>query len=143
MEGTLSGPAITRNQMETYDENGRRPLGFVTSISANGAGTSTGRTRMALSTTDANEQLAKDLDIVFDSLKDVLLQKNAAYGDSLMNPIRVFSKAPTDEQINVRIDDKLSRIANWERTSDTEDPAWDLLGYLVMREVYYLRKSNE
>jgi hypothetical protein len=47
---------------------------------------------------------------VCDDIKDLLLQKNAKYGDSALNPVRVMSQASPVEQILVRIDDKLSRI---------------------------------
>lgn len=39
----------------------------------------------------------------------MLLAKNAAYGNSALEPVRIFSKADPTEQIRVRIDDKLSR----------------------------------
>jgi len=41
----------------------------------------------------------------------ILLAKNAAYGNSALQPVRIFSKADPIEQIRVRIDDKLSRLA--------------------------------
>jgi len=45
-----------------------------------------------------------------DGIKQMLLQKNEAYGDSALTPVRIFSKASPIEQLLVRIDDKLSRI---------------------------------
>jgi len=41
----------------------------------------------------------------------LLLAKNAAYGNSALQPVRIFSKADAVEQLRVRIDDKLSRLA--------------------------------
>lgn len=64
-------------------------------------------------------------------LRAMLLQKNRRYGDSALNPMRVFSKADTLEQMRVRMDDKLSRIA-MGAADDDEDPIWDLAGYLVL-----------
>ncbi|MFH0899063.1 MAG: hypothetical protein V2A73_00395 [Pseudomonadota bacterium] len=61
---------------------------------------------------------------------DMLLGKNARYGDSAAHPLRVLSRAPRDEQIKVRIDDKLSRIARG--TSDDEDTLADLVGYCAL-----------
>jgi hypothetical protein len=61
----------------------------------------------------------------------MLEAKNAAYGDSAANPMRVFSRAPTDEQIKVRIDDKLSRLARGVG-ADNEDTLLDLVGYLAL-----------
>lgn len=65
---------------------------------------------------------------------DTIKAKNDAYGDSALNPIRVFSKADPVEQIRVRLDDKLSRIVRG--SSEGEDVRLDLIGYLVLWEVY-------
>jgi hypothetical protein len=61
----------------------------------------------------------------------MIREKNKAYGNSLGNPIRVFSKgmAPLDT-ILARMDDKLSRIARG--TSAGEDVAKDLAGYIAL-----------
>lgn len=61
-----------------------------------------------------------------------LTAKNAAYGDSAANPLRVFSRASTDEQLRVRIDDKLSRLARGTTAADGEDTLLDLVGYLAL-----------
>lgn len=68
------------------------------------------------------------------AIKEVLLEKNRKYGNSAINPKRIFSRADTIEQINVRIDDKLSRIASGQ-TDDTEDAELDLIGYLILKRV--------
>jgi len=62
----------------------------------------------------------------------LLLEKNKAYGDSALSPIRIFSKLEASSAIKVRIDDKLSRIRNVGVTEDTEDSVRDLIGYLVL-----------
>ena len=50
------------------------------------------------------------------------------------NPkVPAFSKADTVEQIRVRLDDKLSRIA-WSQVAG-EDVTLDLIGYLVLLRV--------
>ena len=66
-----------------------------------------------------------------DELKAMLLEKNRKYGDSALNPCRVFSRAKPVEQILVRIDDKLNRIKNRQNDED-EDVVLDLAGYLVL-----------
>lgn len=68
-----------------------------------------------------------------DAIKAMLLEKNKAYGNSALDPVRVFSKAATDEQIKVRLDDKLSRIQRGQALS--EDVVLDLIGYLVLLRV--------
>lgn len=75
-----------------------------------------------------------------DGIKEMLLAKNRAYGNSALEPLRVFSKAPTDEQINVRIDDKLSRIARGQAAG--EDVELDLIGYLVLKRVLAKRDGR-
>lgn len=69
-----------------------------------------------------------------DHVKAMLLQKNAAYGDSALDPLRVFSRADPAEQIRVRIDDKLSRLSRGRGRED-EDVVLDLIGYLVLLRV--------
>lgn len=70
------------------------------------------------------------VDTVLASVRELLLTKNRKYGNSALNPLRVFSKASATEQILVRIDDKLSRIRTG--TKDREDTKRDLIGYLVL-----------
>jgi hypothetical protein len=72
-----------------------------------------------------------------DEICALLQKKNAAYGDSAANPIRVFSKASPIEGILVRIDDKLSRIQNAGLTdlSMAEDTLLDLIGYLILLKI--------
>lgn len=72
-----------------------------------------------------------DIAAVCDELKNFLVEKNRKYGDSALNPVRIFSQASTVEQLRVRMDDKLSRIRTMD-PEDTEDAYLDLLGYLVL-----------
>lgn len=69
----------------------------------------------------------------------MLISKNKKYGNAALEPIRVFSRADSIEQIKVRIDDKLSRIANRKNDED-EDPELDLIGYLILLRI---KKSQE
>ena len=71
---------------------------------------------------------------VCDAIKEMLLQKNVAYGDSALNPIRIFASSDTVEQLNVRIDDKLNRVKNGgEYPGDNNID--DLIGYLVLLKI--------
>jgi hypothetical protein len=75
----------------------------------------------------------KILDKELEYIRDVLLTKNKAYGNSALDPVRIFSKASTTEQLKVRIDDKLSRLS---RGSDEgEDVVLDLIGYLFLLRI--------
>jgi hypothetical protein len=76
-----------------------------------------------------------------DKVKDMLLEKNRKYGNSALDPKRIFSSADPIEQINVRIDDKLSRIAS-NQSDDTEDAELDLIGYLILKRVAKQRNNE-
>ena len=84
---------------------------------------------------------AKEVDQVTLEIRDLLVQKNEAYGDSALNPVRIFSKADVLEQLKVRMDDKLSRLARGDNAG--EDVILDLLGYLIMYRVQQKRMENE
>ncbi len=73
------------------------------------------------------------LDAVLADLRAFLIAKNTAYGNSALEPLRVFSKADPVEQLRVRIDDKLSRLMRGEDCG--EDTELDLLGYLTLLQV--------
>lgn len=72
-------------------------------------------------------------------IRDLLLEKNAKYGDSALNPKRVFSEADPIEQIKVRIDDKISRIQTTGFSAADEDTLQDLIGYLVLLKIAICR----
>lgn len=81
---------------------------------------------------------------VLDQIKELLLRKNKAYGDSALNPIRMFSKASPLEQIKVRIDDKLSRLQKGMETEAVpEDTIMDLIGYLVLYQIAVERQKRD
>jgi hypothetical protein len=70
-----------------------------------------------------------------DSIKVVLLAKNLAYGNSFASPINVFAKdLSPGAQIDVRIDDKLKRIAHGS-PYENEDTEFDVIGYLILKRV--------
>jgi hypothetical protein len=79
---------------------------------------------------------------ICEGIRDLLLEKNRAYGDSALKPLRIFSKADTIEQINVRIDDKLSRICRGSTYGD-EDTELDLIGYLILKQAYLRINDTE
>lgn len=84
----------------------------------------------------------KDLERVLNGLSEMLREKNRKYGDSALNPSRVFAKSDAIEQIRVRIDDKLSRIKNIQ-DDDTEDAIQDLIGYLIILRIAMNRKEAD
>lgn len=71
-----------------------------------------------------------------DELKAMLLAKNRDYGNSALDPVRVFSKLPARELILIRMDDKLSRIRGLGTEAKAgEDALLDLLGYGILLRV--------
>ena len=89
----------------------------------------------------SNSQSQLDIAVVCDQIKELLLEKNRKYGDAALNPVRIFSKANTLEQIRVRMDDKLSRLKNAQNDED-EDPILDLVGYLVLYQVALMQQRR-
>jgi len=75
---------------------------------------------------------SKEIIETCEAIKELLLEKNAKYGNSALEPKRVFSKADAVEQLKVRIDDKLSRIATSGLSGTDEDTLKDLVGYLIL-----------
>ena len=78
---------------------------------------------------------------IAEEVTELLLKKNADYGDTANNPIAIFSKLDSIEAISARIDDKLSRIKNKGINDKTEDTVTDLIGYLILLKVS-LRQKN-
>lgn len=72
-----------------------------------------------------------------DSIKELLVAKNAKYGSSALSPQRIFSKASVKEGLSVRIDDKLSRIKTTGIAGVDEDTLKDLIGYLILLKISY------
>lgn len=73
---------------------------------------------------------------VCDEVKDFLVVKNVQYGNSAIDPVRIFSKASTEEQILVRIDDKISRLVRGNDSIEPDDDIVDdLIGYLILWKV--------
>ena len=68
------------------------------------------------------------------NMAEMLIGKNARYGNSALDPVRLFSKADPAEQLRVRIDDKLSRIARGNG-NEGEDVIADLIGYLILLRI--------
>lgn len=79
---------------------------------------------------------------VCDNIKHMLIEKNKSYGDSAIDPIRIFSKANPDEQIKIRIDDKLSRISRGSEYYGDNDID-DLIGYLVLLKVSKIYNNSK
>jgi len=75
--------------------------------------------------------IIRDAVVFLSGVANTLLRKNLAYGDSIGDPIMMFSQATTEERLRSRIDDKLSRIIRGDGSGDENDMG-DLVGYLAM-----------
>lgn len=88
-----------------------------------------------------------ELDRVLVEIKELLLEKNASYGDSALNPVRIMSDADAAEQIRIRMDDKLSRLYRGFAFEDTEtgnpeDTLKDLVGYYFLLKIAEARNAQ-
>ena len=71
------------------------------------------------------------IEITIDNFKLFLLEKNKRYGNSALEPLKVFAKdIPDVAGILVRLDDKLSRIRN--ATELRKNDTADIIGYLFL-----------
>ena len=67
-------------------------------------------------------------------IAEMLIGKNISYGNSALDPVRIFSKAGPREQLHVRIDDKLNRLmkgTDYPGDNDIDD----LIGYLILLKI--------
>ena len=67
-------------------------------------------------------------------IAQMLVDKNISYGNSALEPTRIFSTADATEQLKVRIDDKLNRVKNNQGFAGDNDID-DLIGYLVLYKI--------
>ena len=79
-----------------------------------------------------NEEVNK----VLEEIQEMLIDKNAKYGNSALEPLGVFSQLSAKEGLLIRIDDKLKRIKNGSLQKDDEDVVNDLIGYLVLLKIH-------
>ena len=79
---------------------------------------------------------------VSEDVTNLLLEKNAAYGDSALRPANIFAKGDAVENLSARIDDKLMRIKTRGIDDKTEDTIDDLIGYLILLKVALKQKDG-
>lgn len=79
-------------------------------------------------------ETVKNTTSVFLNMASLIQYKNTKYGDSATNPLNIFTKHLSKESntnsILVRLDDKLSRVANSENLNFND--VCDLMGYLSL-----------
>jgi DNA primase catalytic subunit len=75
-----------------------------------------------------------------DQIRDLLLEKNKSYGNSVFDKGMLFEVDPM-YAIQARINDKLNRIKSKE-TYMSDNDMMDLTGYLILLQVYKESKSD-
>lgn len=78
-----------------------------------------------------------------DAIKELLIQKNIDYNNSLQNPIQVFSRNLPIDGILCRLDDKLNRIKKKGIHDKTEDTISDIIGYLIHLKIALKLNENK
>lgn len=68
---------------------------------------------------------------VLGDMATLLVEKNAAYGNAALDPVRIFSKADTLEQLYVRLDDKINRVKQGHEFPG-DDTIRDIIGYCTL-----------
>jgi len=67
------------------------------------------------------------------SIMGVLVEKNNRYGNSALEPKKIFSGLNSEEGIRIRLDDKLGRIKNSQELRKND--VADLIGYAILLSV--------
>lgn len=77
----------------------------------------------------STQQKIKD---ILSGMTDLLLYKNKKYGDSAINPKKIFYKGDSTNSILIRLDDKIGRVmSNTEEKPRVNDVA-DIIGYCTL-----------
>ena len=69
---------------------------------------------------------------ICDSIKDLLLYKNEKYGDSALNPKKIFYKGDATNSILIRLDDKLGRVMSNKEDQPRVNDVADIIGYCIL-----------
>lgn len=90
----------------------------------------------------SSEEMEATIREVCSSLAEFLISKQRAYGNSATHPINALSNLGAMHRMDVRIDDKLSRIHRGEEYPG-DDTLLDLAGYSILKLVFiYLCNIN-
>lgn len=80
----------------------------------------------------SNTETQEKIIAITEAMRNLLLYKNQKYGDSALQPKRVFYKGDAVNSILIRLDDKIGRImANTESAPRINDVA-DIIGYCTL-----------
>ena len=66
------------------------------------------------------------------AMKDLLLYKNQKYGDSAINPKKIFYKGDSTNSILIRLDDKIGRVMSNTEEKPRVNDVCDIIGYCIL-----------
>lgn len=89
-----------------------------------------------------SKQTQADIRRIAKEIGEMVVKKNIAYGDSAVDPVRIFSKASPIEQILVRLDDKISRLQRGH-SYPGDNEIDDIMGYLILLKIAKERYPDE
>ena len=69
---------------------------------------------------------------VLDGMKSLLLYKNKKYGDSAINPKKIFYKGDSTNSILIRLDDKIGRVMSNPDDKPRVNDVADIIGYCTL-----------
>ena len=69
---------------------------------------------------------------VLDGMEDLLLYKNSKYGDSAINPKKIFYKGDSTNSILIRLDDKIGRVMSNPDEKPRVNDVCDIIGYCTL-----------
>lgn len=69
---------------------------------------------------------------IMGAMKDLLLYKNQKYGDSAINPKKIFYKGDSTNSILIRLDDKIGRVMSNTEEKPRVNDVCDIIGYCTL-----------
>ena len=69
---------------------------------------------------------------IMGAMKDLLLYKNQMYGDSAINPEKIFYKGDSTSSILVRLNDKIGRVKANPDDKPRVNDVCDIIGYCTL-----------
>ena len=69
---------------------------------------------------------------ILGAMIDLLLYKNQKYGDSAINPKKIFYKGDSTNSILIRLDDKIGRVMSNTEEKPRVNDVCDIIGYCTL-----------
>lgn len=82
-----------------------------------------------------DEQFEYALDETLSGLKALLMERRGSHGNSIYDPVGIFSSDSWRDKIRALVDLKLERVKNHRTEDSLNDSINDLMGYLTLYKV--------